>query len=228
MPSTIADRGWSLRTSALGACLSGCAAPGALSTRALGADGDAAAGAGALEEIVVTATRRSERLQDIAVSATAFTQVKLDVQGLRNIDDLTRLTPGVTFQRDGDDVCRQFQRRGFGHQHSRHRLDRRHLHRRHLHRRHADTGPAHHLHVLQCLPGAVRSGARRGAARPARHAFGAGSEGGTVRFIQPSPDLHADSVYVRSELATTRHGAPTYELGAAVGGPIIDERSAFA
>lgn len=68
---------------------------------ALGADGDAASSASSLEEIVVTATRRAERLQDIPVSATAFTQEKLDVEGLRSIDDLTRLTPGVTFQRNG-------------------------------------------------------------------------------------------------------------------------------
>jgi hypothetical protein len=53
-----------------------------------------------LDEIVVTATRRVERLQDVPISATAFSQEKLDAQGLHNIDDLTRLTPGVTFQRD--------------------------------------------------------------------------------------------------------------------------------
>ncbi len=40
-------------------------------------------------------------------------------------------------------------------------------------------------------------------------------------------DLHTDSVYIRSELATTKHGDPTYELGAAVGGPLIDDKLGF-
>jgi outer membrane receptor protein involved in Fe transport len=39
--------------------------------------------------------------------------------------------------------------------------------------------------------------------------------------------LHADSVYLRSEFATTHGGAPTYELGAAVGGPVIDGTLGF-
>src|SRR5271156_545227 len=55
-----------------------------------------------VEEVVVTATRREERLQDVPISISAFSQEKLDQQGLRNIDDLTRLTPGVTFQRNGN------------------------------------------------------------------------------------------------------------------------------
>src|SRR5260370_14080792 len=60
-----------------------------------------AASSGGLEEIVVTATRRSERLQDIPVSVMAFSQEKLDAQGLKNIDDLSRLSPGLNFQRNG-------------------------------------------------------------------------------------------------------------------------------
>src|SRR6185312_8987773 len=68
----------------------------------LAAAGDAdTASSGALEEVVVTATRRSERLQDVPISVTAFSQEKMDAQGLRNIDDVTRLTPGVAFSRNG-------------------------------------------------------------------------------------------------------------------------------
>ena len=56
---------------------------------------------GALEEVVVTATRRQERLQDVPISVAAFSQEKLDAEGLHSIDDLTRLSPGVAFQRNG-------------------------------------------------------------------------------------------------------------------------------
>ena len=61
-------------------------------------DGDTTASSGGLEEIVVTATRRSERLQDVPISVLAFSQEKLDSQGLHNIDDLSRLSPGLNFQ----------------------------------------------------------------------------------------------------------------------------------
>src|SRR5882762_8826893 len=60
-----------------------------------------AAASGGLEEIVVTATRRSERLQDVPISVMAFSQEKLDSEGLHNIDDLVRTSPGVNFQRNG-------------------------------------------------------------------------------------------------------------------------------
>ena len=48
-----------------------------------------------------------------------------------------------------------------------------------------------------------------------------------VRFITPSPGLVANTGYVRSELASTRSGALSYELSAAAGGPIIDDVLGF-
>jgi len=75
---------------------------GQLAWPAMAATGDAeTAPSSGLEEIVVTATRREERLQDIPVTVMAFSQEKLDSEGLHNIDDLARLSPGVNFQRNG-------------------------------------------------------------------------------------------------------------------------------
>ncbi len=54
-----------------------------------------------LEEIVVTAIRRVERLKDAPVSVLAFSQDKMDVQGLKSVDDLARLSRGLNFQRNG-------------------------------------------------------------------------------------------------------------------------------
>jgi iron complex outermembrane recepter protein len=45
--------------------------------------------AGEIPEFVVTATRRAERRQDVPISVSAFSQEKIDSQGLRDIDDLT-------------------------------------------------------------------------------------------------------------------------------------------
>jgi iron complex outermembrane recepter protein len=191
------------------------------------ADANSPAAGNGLDEIVVTATRRSERLQDVPVSATAFTQEKLDVEGLRSMDDLSRLTPGVTFQRDGttssgnfNDEDSDINIRGVdstaGTSTVGIYIDDTPIQGRHITFTSFNAFPAlFDLERVEVLRG------------PQGTLFGAGSEGGTVRFIQPAPDLHTDSVYMRSELATTEHGDPTYELGAAIGGPIIDGKLGF-
>jgi outer membrane receptor protein involved in Fe transport len=198
----------------------------AVSNSASAADASSASDSG-LEEVIVTATRRTERLQDVAVSATAFTQEKLDVEGLRSIDDLTRLTPGVTFQRNAttssgnfNDEDSDINIRGVdstaGTSTVGIYIDDTPIQGRHISFTSFNAFPAlFDLERVEVLRG------------PQGTLFGAGSEGGTVRFIQPSPDLHTDSVYMRSELATTEHGDPTYELGAAMGGPIIDDKLGF-
>ncbi len=58
--------------------------------------------------------------------------------------------------------------------------------------------------------------------------FGAGSEGGTVRFIETSPSLTEYSGYTRAEYAnTTGSTDPSYEMGGAFGGPIVDNTLGF-
>lgn len=49
---------------------------------------------GGLEEIVVTATRRAERLQDIPVTVTALTASTMEAAGLTDIRNLTQVVPG--------------------------------------------------------------------------------------------------------------------------------------
>jgi outer membrane receptor protein involved in Fe transport len=52
-----------------------------------------------LEEIVVTATRRSERLQDVPLSITAFSPEDLQTKGIVGYEGLARETPGVVLNR---------------------------------------------------------------------------------------------------------------------------------
>jgi iron complex outermembrane recepter protein len=189
--------------------------------KAFAGEGDSIGNNG-LEGIVVTATRRAERLQDVPISATAFTQEKLDAQGLHTIDDLTRLTPGVTFQRNAttssgnfNDEDSDINIRGVdstaGTSTVGIYIDDTPIQGRHISFTSFNAFPAlFDLERVEVLRG------------PQGTLFGAGSEGGTVRFIQPSPGLDTESVYLRSELATTRNGDPTYDVGAAIGGPIID------
>lgn len=58
--------------------------------------GPADAGFVGLEEIVVTAQRRSERLQDVPVAVTAVTAADLAAVGIQSSQDLSVVTPGLT------------------------------------------------------------------------------------------------------------------------------------
>ncbi|MFV3076971.1 TonB-dependent receptor [Niveispirillum fermenti] len=59
--------------------------------------GQGAAPPGDLEEIIVTAQRRSERLQDVPVTVTAFSAEEIEQARLRQIDDIASRTPGLNF-----------------------------------------------------------------------------------------------------------------------------------
>ncbi len=74
-----------LAASALGAVI---AAPAMAQTTATPAESR-------VDEIVVTAQRRSENLQDVPVAVTAFGQKQLEAQQIRDTTDLTRVTPSV-------------------------------------------------------------------------------------------------------------------------------------
>src|SRR5688500_8445409 len=63
------------------------------------APAQAAAESQQLEEIVVTATRRSERLQDVPLSITAFSQEDLTTKGITGYEGLARETPGIVLNR---------------------------------------------------------------------------------------------------------------------------------
>jgi len=51
---------------------------------------------GALEEIIVTARQREERIEDVPVTITAFTQTDIRNAGIERPQDFIALTPGVS------------------------------------------------------------------------------------------------------------------------------------
>lgn len=58
----------------------------------------APAAAQQLEEVIVTARRTEEKLQDAPVSVAAFTAAAIARQNIESLTDLARLTPGLTFE----------------------------------------------------------------------------------------------------------------------------------
>src|SRR5450631_3726414 len=59
-------------------------------------------GGSELQEIVVTATRRSERLQDVPLSITAYSQQDLSTNGIVGYEGLALQTPGVVLNKQSD------------------------------------------------------------------------------------------------------------------------------
>ena len=54
-----------------------------------------------LEEIVVTARKREESIQDVPISISAFSASEIDALGSRNLSDLSDFAPGFTFETFG-------------------------------------------------------------------------------------------------------------------------------
>ena len=70
----------------LGACLVATSVAGAAG---LAMPAHAQGGASALEEIVVTARKREESLQDIPIAISAFTAEQIENRGITRLEDLT-------------------------------------------------------------------------------------------------------------------------------------------
>ncbi len=64
--------------------------------------------AGAIEEVTVTARRRTENAQDTPVAVTAFSSEAMTEKGIHEIEDLDTQVPGFRFAQEGgkntDDV----------------------------------------------------------------------------------------------------------------------------
>jgi outer membrane receptor protein involved in Fe transport len=167
---------------------------------------------GPLTEIVVTATRHEESLSKVPISVTALTQEALDIRGVKDFQDVARFTPGVDIDNSGSN---NISIRGI-----------------------ASTGGAGTTGIYlddtpiqmralafnpdEALPKSFdieRIEVLRG---PQGTLFGAGSEGGTVRYITTQPSLTKSSIYAREEASYTQGGEPSYEAGLAGGTPLID------
>lgn len=171
-----------------------------------------------LSEIVVTATRQSQAISKVPVSITAYDQKGLDAQGVRRIDDLYRLTPGVNFERTS--LRSNISIRGIsssaGAATTGIYIDDTPIQVRTLGYSANNTYPAiFDLERIEVLRG------------PQGTLFGAGSQGGTIRFIQTSPNMQEASGYARAEVGTTEGGDASYEGGIAFGAPLIEDKIGF-
>jgi len=182
----------------------------------------AAPARGQLEEVVVTAEHRREDINKVPMSITALSGDQLEQQGLKNISDIARTVPGLNFQSSGDAFgTTEISIRGINSQAGA-----------------APTGIYINDTPIQVyLAGFVgtntpypklfdleRVEVLEG---PQGTLFGAGSEGGTVRFITPQPSLDTYTGVLHGDVSFTDDGDPSWEVGAAVGGPIVEGKLGF-
>ena len=139
---------------------------------------------GPLQEIVVTATRHEESLSKVPISVTALTQEAMDVRGIKDILDVARFTPGINIDNSGTNniAIRGIASTG-GAGTTGIYLDDTPIQIRALAFNPDDALPqSFDLDRVEVLRG------------PQGTLFGAGSEGGTVRYItdpaEPDPDQH--------------------------------------
>jgi iron complex outermembrane recepter protein len=178
----------------------------------------------ALEEVLVTATRQAKPLSKVPISVAVLSQETMDQEHVLDIDDVARLVPGINLtplgSNDISGMGRTIAIRGIS----------------------STVGAATTGIYIDDTPIQVRSlgydttnvypevfdldriEVLRG---PQGTLFGAGAEGGAIRFITPQPSLTTFSSYDRAELSTTRGGDMSYEAGGAVGGPLIDNELGF-
>jgi iron complex outermembrane recepter protein len=167
---------------------------------------------GPLQEITVTATRHEESLSKVPISVTALTQEAMDLRGIKDFQDVARFTPGVNIDNSGTNniAIRGIASSG-GSGTTGIYIDDTPIQIRALAFNPDDALPKNFdMDRIEVLRG------------PQGTLFGAGSEGGTVRYITTQPSVTTNSFYSREEVSTTAGGAISYEGGIAAGGPLID------
>jgi outer membrane receptor protein involved in Fe transport len=69
---------------------------------------------GMLEEVIVTAQKRAQNLQDVPISVQAFTGEKLSESGIKDVFDLQTNAPGLTVDQNQNATTSNFSIRGIG------------------------------------------------------------------------------------------------------------------
>jgi iron complex outermembrane receptor protein len=177
-----------------------------------------------LAEIVVTATKREERLENVPISIAALSAQRMEASGIKSINEIAAQTPGVEFDNVsnfGSATLTNISIRGINSTIGTSTTG-----------VYIDDTPIQSRTTSSSAFGSPfpvtfdlnRVEVDRG---PQGTLFGAGAEGGTVRFIMNEPSLNQFSGLTRAEVGFTDGGDPSYEAGAAFGGPIVPDTLGF-
>jgi iron complex outermembrane recepter protein len=184
---------------------------------------DADANADAIQEITVTATRRTENIQDVPISIRALTGETLTQLNVRTLDDYIKYLPNVTTAANGPGQNEVYMRGlAAGSQASQGSgstglfpnvaiyLDNQ---SGQLPNRNLDVYAAD-LNRIEVLEG------------PQGTLFGAGAEAGVIRYITNEPKLNVTEGSVNGGLSKTTDGNPNENMTAVLNLPLIPDTMA--
>jgi len=185
--------------------------------------GSAESGTEALQEIVVTAQRRSENMQDVPIAMQAITAESLQQLNIKTFDDYVKYLPNVTSASNGPGQNEVFMRGlSAGSQASQGSgstglwpnvaiyLDNQ---SGQLPNRNLDIYAAD-MNRIEVLEG------------PQGTLFGAGAEAGVVRYITNEPKLNVTEGNVTANYGVTAHGNPNSGITAVLNMPLIADTMA--
>ena len=174
-----------------------------------------------IEEVVVLASRGEEPVREVPVSLVVWSSDAMAMTGAKNLQQLAAITPSVEYDFDtavGAGISTNLAIRGVNDAGGRSTT-----------RIFVDDAPLHSLQsdfgeVRPLLFDVDRVEVIRG---PQGALLGEGTEGGAVRLLLHQPSLTEFNGQAQVEGATTENGGPSYEAGAAFGGPIVRDRLGF-
>ncbi|MBI1197771.1 MAG: TonB-dependent receptor [Phenylobacterium sp.] len=184
----------------------------AVSAPALAQTGSATVG---LEEVVVTAQKRSENLQDVPISIQALGTERLDQLQVKDVNDYVKFMPSVTAQTLAPGFTTFYMRGVASGENNNHSgplpsvgiyLDEQPVT--------TITGPLD-IHVYDIARVEVLAG-------PQGTLYGASSQAGTIRIITNKPSLSGFSASYDVEGNTVAHGDPGYSAEGYVNMPLGD------
>lgn len=190
------------------------------SSASLAADSDKSQ----LDEITVSAQRREEKLDKVPISITAFSQKTMDDLHIQSFSDLASTVPGLIVQtpaagiQEIGDVAIRGIFSGGNAPTTQFYIDETPIAIRVL----AAAGPSGSPHPD--IFDLDRVEVLRG---PQGTLFGSSAMGGAIRYITPQPNLNDESGYSKADFSYTDRGAPSYEVGAAYGAPIVAGTAGF-
>lgn len=204
--------GLAYRLTPLSAAVMAALGPG---NTALAQDDDESFG---IEEIVVTATKRSVSMQDVPQSIQAFSQEDIEKMVMKNMEDYTRAAPSTTLtaSQPGKNVLTM---RGISTSASEWRTESRvavYLDEQPI------TSISNQPDVrmvdierIEILPG------------PQGTMLGSSSMSGALRIITNKPNFDGRSGQVQATLSTTDGGDPSYDLNGVINVPIVQDKFAL-
>ena len=174
----------------------------------------------ALEEVVVTATKRSESLQEVPLSVSATTGEKLEATGIQDFDDIAATVPSLSMKSSGPGRTK-LNLRGVS----------------------AATGfaPTVSYYIDEMPISTITSGSSTSFAQavvspklfdlervevlrgPQGTLYGSSSMGGTVRLITAKPNLDGDEGKLATEVSSTKGGGLNHTINGMLNLALTDD-----